>query len=83
MKQVEEDSGMVMGPGTVYGSLQRLEEAGWVSAAEVEGGDPRRGKHFVLTRAGREALGREALRLSRLARLAAERGLAPEGGPAS
>lgn len=83
MKRVEEDSGMEMGPGTVYGSLQRLEEVGWVIAAEVEKQDTRRGKHFVLTEAGRQALEAEALRLTRLARMAVERGLVPEGGMAS
>jgi len=82
MKQVEKDSGLEMGPGTVYGSLQRLEEAGWVTSTRVEVRDSRRGKTFVLTEAGREALKREALRLTRLARLAAERGLAPEGSGA-
>ena len=33
MKRVEEDSGIAMGPGTVYGALQRLEEAGWIEEA--------------------------------------------------
>lgn len=79
MKRVEEDSGVEMGPGTVYGSLRRLEDAGWVTDSGVEGRDPRRGKTFVLTEAGRTALELEARRLTHLARLAAERGLVPDG----
>jgi DNA-binding PadR family transcriptional regulator len=83
MKRVEEDSGVNMGPGTVYGSLHRLEEAGWVTAIEAERQDSRRGKTFILTHVGRRALEMEALRLTRLARLAAERGLAPDPSSAS
>lgn len=83
MKRVEEDSGLDMGPGTVYGAIHRLEEAGWVGTATVEKDDPRRGKSFVLTEKGRDALESEARRLARLARLAAERGLAPDLSSAS
>ena len=82
MKRVEEDSGVAMGPGTIYGSLQRLVDAGWV-AEEPEGPgepqDPRRGRAFVLTPAGLEALRREAARITGLASLDAVRTLAPEG----
>jgi PadR family transcriptional regulator len=98
MKRVEADSGVVMGPGTVYGSLRRLKEAGWVAdggsrldAAESRGAgasaespgtgsDPRRGAAFSLTSAGRDALTREAGRISRLARMERVRRLAPEPG---
>jgi len=68
MKRVEEDSGMAMGPGTVYGSLQRLEEAGWIKEAGPAPGDARRGRAFALTAAGKAALGVEGARLARLAR---------------
>lgn len=68
MKRVEEESGMAMGPGTVYGSLQRLEEAGWIREAGPARGDARRGKAFALTSAGRAALRDEGARLARLAR---------------
>jgi DNA-binding PadR family transcriptional regulator len=83
MKRVNEDSGLDMGPGTIYGAIHRLEEAGWVASARVEHDDPRRGKSFSLTQGGRAALEREARRLTRLARLAAERGLAPDLSSAS
>lgn len=79
MRRVEAESGLEMGPGTVYGSLGRLEEAGLVQETESDPeGDPRRGRSFELTAAGRETLGLEALRLDRLARLARERRLVEE-----
>lgn len=68
MKRVEVDSGMSMGPGTVYGSLQRLEEVGWIEEAGAAPGDARRGQAFRLTREGRVALRAEGERLARLAR---------------
>ncbi len=70
MKRVEAESGIRMGPGTVYGSLQRLTEAGWVRESnEAPGGDARRGSAFELTEAGTEALRHEAWRITRLARM--------------
>ena len=68
MKRVEEDAGMTMGPGTVYGSLQRLEEAGWIEEAGPAPGDARRGQAFQITSEGRAALRAEGERLARLAR---------------
>jgi len=82
MKRVEEDSGIRMGPGTVYGSLNRLLEAGWVAEldpAVVEGSDPRRGRAFELTAAGLTALRGEAERIRRLAGMEDVRRLAPGG----
>jgi DNA-binding PadR family transcriptional regulator len=71
--------GVPMGPGTVYGTLERLEEAGWV--AEVPGGTGRR-RAFDLLPPGRAALEHEAARVARLAELLrAKRLLGAEGGP--
>jgi DNA-binding PadR family transcriptional regulator len=78
LKRVKEDSGLAMGPGTVYGSIHRLEEVGWVTTTDVDHPDPRRGKAFVLTPEGRRALEQEASRLARLARLVEERGWVPD-----
>lgn len=80
MKRAEEDSGLVMGPGTVYGSLQRLEEAGWVRVGSEDDADARRGRLFHLTPAGRSALRKEAARITRLARLEGVRRLVPGRG---
>ena len=80
MKRVQEDSGVEMGPGTVYGTLRRLMEAGWVAEGGEDDSDARRGRVFGLTRAGREALEAEAGRITRIAGMEAVRQLVPEAG---
>jgi DNA-binding PadR family transcriptional regulator len=78
--QAVEQSGAsepVMGPGTIYGSLQRMEEAGLVKELAARTDDRRR--VFAMQPAGRRALAIEAERLSRLATLVrAKRLLADE-----
>lgn len=76
MQRVEEDSGIEMGPGTIYGTIQRLEDAGRVEEVASEG-DRRR--VFRITGEGRRALALEAERMERLAGLARAR-KAPAGG---
>jgi DNA-binding PadR family transcriptional regulator len=60
-----------MGPGTIYGSLQRMEEAGLVKEQRT---DDRR-RVFALQLAGRRALAVEAERLVRLSELVRARNL--------
>lgn len=81
MQAAARTSGLAMGPGTVYGTLRRLEEAGRVRevVAPPEETDPRR-RYFSLTPAGREALGTEAQRIADLADLVRARRLAPARG---
>jgi DNA-binding PadR family transcriptional regulator len=69
MQAVEESAGaeLRMGPGTIYGSLQRMEEAGLLREVSTRGDDRRR--LFSLLPAGRRALEGEANRLARLAAL--------------
>jgi DNA-binding PadR family transcriptional regulator len=62
-----------MGPGTIYGSLQRMEEAGLVKELPARTDDRRR--VFTLQPAGRRALAQEAERLARLADLLREKRL--------
>lgn len=88
MQAVEETGGpaLATGPGTIYGSLARMEESGLlreVPRAEVTDEDegPRRGRprrYFGLTGAGRAALATEAARLDRLAGLVRDRRLLPD-----
>ncbi len=81
MRRVEEDSGLKMGPGTVYGSLERLTRASWVGEiAEQDDTDRRRGRVFQLTAVGADALEAEARRITRLSRLEAVRELIPGTG---
>lgn len=79
MQRAEEASGQSMGPGTIYGSLSRLSDAGWVAELEIGSGDPRRGHSFELTELGREALAAEAQRITRLAAMKQVRRFAAEG----
>jgi DNA-binding PadR family transcriptional regulator len=65
-----------MGPGTIYGSLQRMEEAGLVKEVAARTDDRRR--VFSLQPAGKRALAQEAERLQRLAALVRARRLVPD-----
>lgn len=64
MQRIKELSGgrLVMGPGTLYGVLNRMLSDGWIILAGEEG----RRKNYVITDAGREALLMEYERLKRL-----------------
>ncbi len=81
MKRVEADSGLAMGPGSVYGALQRLGEAGWIDVADPAPAEARRARTFTLSPQGRQALRREGKRLARLSRRVDSRALAPAEGP--
>ncbi len=62
---------MRLGPGTLYGALQRLREDGLVEEAEnpdEEGAHAERRRYYALTRRGRAALRAEGERLARAAR---------------
>ena len=70
MQSVRETAqgGPPMGPGTVYGTLQRLLDSGMVEEVGTDPHDARR-RVFELTAAGRGALAEEARRIERLAEL--------------
>ena len=80
MKRAEADSSLAMGPGTVYGALQRLMEAGWIDVADPDPAEVRRSRTFMLSRQGRQALRREGERLARLACLVDARSPVTDGG---
>jgi DNA-binding PadR family transcriptional regulator len=75
MQQVKVDSegAVKMGPGTLYGSLDRMIEAGLVTKGNTR--DPRR-IYYKLTTVGQATLRAETERLSRVA-LIARRQLGP------
>ena len=75
MQAAESTAGVPMGPGTIYGTLERLENAGMVK--EVAGSGASRRRLFALQPAGRAALREEARRLSRLVALVQARRLMP------
>ena len=74
------DGEVRLGPGTLYGTLQRLMEAGWVEEssrrASVE--DERR-RFYRLTRGGRLALEAEVQRMERLVMQARAKPAAAKG----
>jgi DNA-binding PadR family transcriptional regulator len=72
------DDRIRLGPGTLYGTLQRLMECGWVEEATAPSRnvDERR-RYYRLTRSGREALTAEARRLEALVQAAREQRILP------
>lgn len=69
MADIEAFSGIRVGPGSLYGALERLEKEGLIEA--VAGEDRR--QPYRLTERGRESLGGQVATLDRLARLGRER----------
>jgi len=59
-----------LGPGTIYSTLQRLMELGWVEEADAPATVDERRKYYRLTRGGREALHAEVERLEAIVRAA-------------
>ena len=69
-----------LGPGTIYGTLERLEEKGFVRELDGESHSTgRRRRSFELLPAGEHALRSEVSRLERLAALARSKRLLSEG----
>ncbi len=71
-------AGKSMGPGTIYGTLQRLLDGGTVR--KLDDAATTRRRTFELTAQGRQALADESRRLVRLAELVRARRLVPESG---
>jgi len=80
LKDVERqtDSAVRMGPGTLYGTLQRLMEQGLVeeAAGPARAVDERR-RYYQLSKAGRAALKVEVERMETLVRTARARRVSP------
>lgn len=77
MKAAEDAAGFVMGPGTVYGTLSRLEASGLVE--ETRGPPDARPsrRYWRMTAAGRAALRDESARLAALADMVRAKNLVP------
>jgi DNA-binding PadR family transcriptional regulator len=57
---------VILGPGSLYGTIKRLREAGYINEAQQApnpSDDDSRRRYYALTPAGREALTREARRM--------------------
>jgi PadR family transcriptional regulator, regulatory protein PadR len=59
IEQISEDV-VRLNEGTVYASLLRLQQRGWISAAWGISENNRKAKFYAITRSGRKQLGNEA-----------------------
>jgi DNA-binding PadR family transcriptional regulator len=82
MKQINDDAGnsLRMGPGTLYGSLHRMEAAGLVEELEVENSEHERRRYYRLTGSGQCALDGELARLRQALSAAKKKGLSIPAG---
>src|ERR1700722_7866953 len=73
-----EGGGIAMGPGTLYGTIERLMRDGLV--IETDTSDNERRRYYRLTDSGRLALETELGRMDSAVAAARQRGLLPLGG---
>jgi DNA-binding PadR family transcriptional regulator len=66
---IEEFSGTLLEPGTLYGALMRLEERGWIEPVESS----ERRKPYRITEGGRDALREQLATLRRIEQAGAKR----------
>ena len=80
-RRIEQISGneVLLNQGTIYASLVRLQQHGWISAEWGISDNKRKAKFYSLTRAGRKQLAQDTAYWRRLADLMS-RTLEPETG---
>ena len=66
MREVSQqtDNGIRLGPGTLYGTLKRLVDNGWIEELDERGEDDERRRYYRLTRTGRAVAVAESKRLA-------------------
>jgi transcriptional regulator len=57
---------LLVGQGSLYPALHKLEQQGWIEAEWGDSDNNRRAKYYSLTRAGRKAMAQEAAQWTRL-----------------
>lgn len=67
-RRIEQISGdaVLLNQGTIYASLVRLQERGWISAEWGASDNNRKAKYYSITRSGRKQLARETAYWERL-----------------
>lgn len=67
-RRIEQVSGneVLLNQGTIYASLVRLEQRGWIDASWGVSGNNRKAKFYAITEAGRRQLAEDALYWERL-----------------
>ena len=68
-RRIEQISGdtIMLNQGTIYASLVRLQNRGWITAAWGVSDNNRKAKYYSITRSGRKQLARDAADWRRLA----------------
>jgi DNA-binding PadR family transcriptional regulator len=77
------DGGVMLWPGTLYGSLAELSARGWIMETEAPEDAPTEGgrrRFYALTGPGRAALSEEAARLAAYVQVAREKRVLDEAG---
>jgi len=61
-RRIEQASGnaVLLNQGTIYASLVRLQQRGWIAAAWGTSDNNRRAKYYAMTKSGRRQLDKEA-----------------------
>jgi PadR family transcriptional regulator, regulatory protein PadR len=67
-RRIEQVSGdeLLLNQGTIYASLVRLQQRGWISAAWGTSDNNRKAKYYSITKSGRSQLAKDAAHWHRL-----------------
>lgn len=67
-RRIEQVSGneVLLNQGTIYASLVRLQQRGWISAEWGTSDNNRRAKYYSITRSGRKQMAKDAAHWDRL-----------------
>jgi PadR family transcriptional regulator PadR len=70
-RRIEQVSGneILLNQGTIYASLVRLQQRGWIAAEWGTSDNNRKAKYYSITRGGRKELGKNAADWRRLSRI--------------
>jgi transcriptional regulator len=70
-RRIEQVSGdeVLLNQGTIYASLVRLQQRGWISAEWGTSDNNRKAKYYAITREGRKQLAKDAAYWQRLAKV--------------
>ena len=81
-RRIEQVSGdeVLLNQGTIYASLVRLQERGWISAEWGTSDNNRKAKFYSITRRGRKQLAEDAVHWHRLAGVVGRVLAMPGGG---
>lgn len=82
MQEIDRNTGgrLRLGPGTLYGSIKRMLEDGWIEESDERpdpAHDDERRRYYRLTEFGQRVAAAEAARMEELVRLARQRRLLP------